>query len=283
MPALDVTQASTDSTQESDQSIVVAVPPERQCQQCHEQAYKYTCPACSYRSCSLSCSKAHKQKTGCTGKRSRTEMVTLSDFTERQLLSDYKFLEEASRLHDSAQRSEVPRPARQLPMGLQQFVDEAQRRGIKYEILPPGMQRRKLNTSRYDRRTRTIFWHIHWQFPAADESVHDHRVSEQSPLKQLLQQHVSLVPGNSLKRHALRRYVEAGLHNLILLMKKEHCPANKPEYHKLDADKFLKQQLVGKCVIEFPMLLVLLPEEESQYQVVNDAIQDDQAEHAVQT
>ena len=161
MPALDVTQASTDSTQESDQSIVVAVPPgeevtdlpklqvvttglftvelycsvhascrfdlclaERQCQQCHEQAYKYACPACSYTSCSLSCSKAHKQKTGCTGKRSRTEMVTLSDFTERQLLSDYKFLEEASRLHDSAQRSEVPRPARQLPMGLQQFVDE---------------------------------------------------------------------------------------------------------------------------------------------------------------
>ena len=103
-------------------------------------------------------------------------------------------------------------------------VAQAQKRGVKYEILPPGMQRRKLNTSRYDRRTRTIFWHIHWQFPAADESVHDHRVSEQSPLKQLLQQHVSLVPGNSLKRHALRRYVEAGLHNLVLLMKKEHCP-----------------------------------------------------------
>ena len=59
--------------------------------------------------------------------------------------------------------------------------------------------------------------------------------------------------------------------------------ANKPEYLKLDADKFLKQQLVGKCVIEFPVLLVLLPEEESQYQVVNDAPQDDQANHAVQT
>jgi len=50
--------------------------------------------------------------------------VTLSDFSERQLLSDYKFLEEASRLHDVAQRSEAPRPARQLPLGLQNFVDE---------------------------------------------------------------------------------------------------------------------------------------------------------------
>ena len=51
-------------------------------------------------------------------------MVNLSDFTERQLLSDYKFLEEAARLHDVAQRSEAPRPARQLPLGLQNFVDE---------------------------------------------------------------------------------------------------------------------------------------------------------------
>ena len=59
--------------------------------------------------------------------------------------------------------------------------------------------------------------------------------------------------------------------------------ANKPEYHKLDADKFLKQQLVGKCVIEFPVLLVLLPEEGLHYQLVNDATQDDQAIHALQT
>lgn len=103
-------------------------------------------------------------------------------------------------------------------------IDQAQRRGIKYELLPPGMQRRKQNSSRFDRRSRTIFWHIHWHFPAANESVHDVRVSEQTPLKQILQQHISLAPGNSVKRHALRLYVEAGLENLQILMKKEHCP-----------------------------------------------------------
>lgn len=86
--------------------------------------HKYRCPACDTRTCSLACTKAHKQATGCTGKRSRTDMVTLSDFTERQLLSDYKFLEEAARLNDVAQRSGVPRPARQLPHGLQIFVDQ---------------------------------------------------------------------------------------------------------------------------------------------------------------
>lgn len=234
------------------------------------------------RTCSLACTKAHKQEKACTGKRSRTEMVTLSDFTERQLLSDYKFLEEAARLHDVAQRSEAPRPARQLPLGLQNFVDEAQRRGIKYELLPPGMQRRKQNSSRFDRRSRTIFWHIHWHFPAAKESVHDLKVSEQTPLKQILQQHISLAPGNSVKRHALRLYVEAGLENLQILMKKEHCPANKSEFHQLDIDKFLRQQLSGKAVVEFPVLIVLLPEEEKKYSIMQDAadVRDNDVEEA---
>lgn len=95
-----------------------------ECTQCHVSAHKYRCPACDTRTCSLACSQAHKQASGCTGKRSRTDMVTLSDFTERQLLSDYKFLEEAARLNDVAKRSGVPRPATQLPHGLQVFVDQ---------------------------------------------------------------------------------------------------------------------------------------------------------------
>ena len=218
-------------------------------------------------------------------------------------------------------------------------VVQAQRRGIHYELLPPGMQRRKMNSSRFDKRSRTIFWHIHWQFPAAQESVHVARVSEQTPLSQVLQQHLSLMPGNSVRRHALRAYVEAGLQNLRILMKKEHCPvcsfaryaalpwshafvlrlctpmhnldcirphattvcycsiavdtlvlvacvpqafcsqdsslmivlqANKPEYHRVDAEKFLRQELYGKTVIEFPVLLVLLPGEASTYQLASD-------------
>ncbi len=110
-------------------------------------------------------------------------------------------------------------------------IDQAQRRGIKYELLPPGMQRRKQNSSRFDRRSRTIFWHIHWHFPAANESVHDLRVSEQTPIKQILQQRISLAPGNSVKRHALRLYVEAGLENLQILMKKEHCPVRSVPFY----------------------------------------------------
>ena len=46
-----------------------------------------TCPGCSVRSCSLPCVKAHKQHTGCTGKRQQTQFVPLSQFDDNLLKS----------------------------------------------------------------------------------------------------------------------------------------------------------------------------------------------------
>ena len=58
--------------------------------------------------------------------------------------------------------------------------------------------------------------------------------------------------------------------------------ANKPEFHQLDIDKFLRQQLSGKAVIEFPVLIVLLPEEDKSYSIMQDAadVQDTDAKEA---
>jgi len=39
----------------------------------------------------------HKEASGCTGKRDRTQYVSLPAFTERQLVSDYQLLEETQR------------------------------------------------------------------------------------------------------------------------------------------------------------------------------------------
>lgn len=43
--------------------------------------------------------------------------------------------------------------------------------------------------------------------------------------------------------------------------------ANKPEYYRIDGNRFLRQELSGKAVIEFPVLIVLLPGEDSKYNV----------------
>ena len=53
--------------------------------------------------------------------------------------------------------------------------------------------------------------------------------------------------------------------SLVLMFLLVPLQANKPEYYLLDSEKFLRQQLAGKTVIEFPVLLVLLPGEEAKY------------------
>ena len=46
--------------------------------------------------------------------------------------------------------------------------------------------------------------------------------------------------------------------------------ANKPESYRIDSNRFLRQELSGKVVIEFPVLTVLLPGEDSKYTVAAD-------------
>ena len=61
---------------------------------------------------------------GCTGKRSRGEYVKLSEFGEKQLLSDVGFLQEVGRENESALRRR-PRPAPyHLPYRLQTLCRE---------------------------------------------------------------------------------------------------------------------------------------------------------------
>jgi len=69
-------------------------------------------------------------------------------------------------------------------------------------------------------------------------------------------------------------------------LKHDAPQANKPEFHQLDIDKFLRQQLSDKVMIEFPVLVVLLPEEEKNYsilQVAADVGGDDAKEAPVST
>lgn len=57
------------------------------CEECESNLSKYKCPGCSICSCSLPCVKAHKQRTGCTGKRNQTQFVPISQFDDNLLLS----------------------------------------------------------------------------------------------------------------------------------------------------------------------------------------------------
>ena len=99
---------------------------------------------CLTKSCSLACTKQHKQSTGCTGKRAREAFVPLLEYNEKHLVSDYRFVEEAIERKDAAvaQRLAAPREGaarlEQLPHHLQALVRSAGRAGINLQLMSPG-------------------------------------------------------------------------------------------------------------------------------------------------
>ena len=142
---------------------------------------KYRCPACSVASCSLACSKRHKisanDGAGCTGKRDRAAFKDIRDFTDADVVSDYRFLEEALLEKDRAKRwrpqhgsgsdaavrsDRAPAPAKSVAL----VVQKAEARGVRLRRMPDGMTRRVANTTHYDRRRDLMRWRVEWLFRA---------------------------------------------------------------------------------------------------------------------
>eukprot|EP00197_Chlamydomonas_leiostraca_P010150 CAMPEP_0202880592 /NCGR_PEP_ID=MMETSP1391-20130828/35271_1 /ASSEMBLY_ACC=CAM_ASM_000867 /TAXON_ID=1034604 /ORGANISM="Chlamydomonas leiostraca, Strain SAG 11-49" /LENGTH=378 /DNA_ID=CAMNT_0049563117 /DNA_START=104 /DNA_END=1237 /DNA_ORIENTATION=+ len=179
------------------------------CAVCGSTAARYRCPGCELRSCSLACSKAHKESSGCSGKRDRLKFVSLQEFDDRTLLSDYRLLEEVHRAEDVAKRCRPPAARPQLPPHLQSLVYQAGRRRVKLLVMPPGMHKRKTNTTRYDGRTRKLSWRVEWVFEGAGVRQADESVQEDATLGEVLAKHLTYAPGMANKQFPLRAYADA--------------------------------------------------------------------------
>ncbi|CAG8695718.1 3352_t:CDS:2 [Dentiscutata erythropus] len=58
------------------------------CQACNINKWKYKCPKCEFRSCSLPCSKLHKETYNCDGVRSKTSYIALHEYGYKELMSE---------------------------------------------------------------------------------------------------------------------------------------------------------------------------------------------------
>ena len=51
----------------SEEDEAILAPPKEPCQMCNSNDFKYKCPKCLTKTCSLQCSKDHKVKYNCDG------------------------------------------------------------------------------------------------------------------------------------------------------------------------------------------------------------------------
>lgn len=160
------------------------------CQACHKVPAKYTCPRCSFKSCSLPCTTGHrtsnnqKQQEVCSGVRDPGDtggFVPMNEYKYGRFVQDYVFLEEMGRRVSEWGRdiqskhlseSTSAGNGRRVQMGGGQGPNQRYGgRGVKhgktkrevlqekleeYDIemmlLPDGMNRRKVNQSTFDNK-----------------------------------------------------------------------------------------------------------------------------------
>ena len=94
-----------DNSPKSDDGAPKASNPLLMCSVCKKVIRKYCCPRCGIMTCSLLCVQQHKRSTGCNGRRDRTAFTPMSAYTEKNLRSDFHFLEDTALGVDRAKRA----------------------------------------------------------------------------------------------------------------------------------------------------------------------------------
>ncbi|KAL7527491.1 hypothetical protein ACHAXR_001980, partial [Thalassiosira sp. AJA248-18] len=149
------------------------------------------------------------------------------------------------------------------------LVRQAELKGVNLLRMPNGMERRRSNTTKFNKKKGIINWKVELCFhqPTSDKSKDssaekpsprllkvESEASESSTLYEELGKHLDVHPGNSTTRSCLRTFAAAPRNSLMLYMKRLPCSSAAPQYFKFDPDATLMESLKGKTIIEFPTI-----------------------------
>ncbi|XP_037063065.1 box C/D snoRNA protein 1 isoform X3 [Peromyscus leucopus] len=237
------------------------------CQTCGTEEAKYRCPRCLRYSCSLPCVKKHKAELPCNGVRDKTAYVSLQHFTEMNLLSDYRFLEDVARTADQVSRDTfLRRPKRKKYLFF--MKNRARKQGIFLRLLPNGFSKRKENSTVFDHRKQQFFWHVKLQFPQSQAEYVEKRVPDDKTINEILKPYIDPEKSDPVIRQRLKAYVHSKT-GVQILMRVENMQQNFVRYYELDPNKSLLDNLRNKVIIEYPTLHVVLKGSSNDMQLLH--------------
>ncbi|XP_068628391.1 box C/D snoRNA protein 1 [Battus philenor] len=263
--------SSSDNDSESERNF----PPRLgDCEVCAAQAARYTCPKCEVKTCCLACVRIHKKELECDGIRDRTKFIRMKDFTDTDLLSDYRMLEECARFVYGIKKDEKKRFTRidkDLPIHLFKLKMACRKRGTVLQFLTQNFTRHAINTTRYNFKTNIIFWRVEWIFPNVDTKplkFIDEKCSEQTKLSMFLDKYLNVNAPPFEGSKALNFYRSAGFSGIKVLLKAEKIRGSAKKFFELDLKETLGENLSGKCVVEFPIIFIVLKDHAYNFEIV---------------
>ncbi|XP_023787606.1 box C/D snoRNA protein 1 [Cyanistes caeruleus] len=236
---------------------LLGVTPRFWCETCSKEAAKYRCPRCMKYSCSLLCVKKHKLALSCNGVRDKTAFVSVNEFTDLNLLSDYRFLEDVGRTADAAARHcIVHNPATKRLLYC--LRNKARGCNIELKTLPVGFTKRRENSTTFNSVENKFYWHLKLVFPHCHAEYTLKGVPDDKTLADILKPYIDPVESDPVVCQRLKIYTASPLSDVRILMKIENRSRNSIRYNELDASRSLLDNLKGKVIIEYPTLFVVL-------------------------
>ncbi len=242
----------------------------RLCEECNERRSLYQCPGCSIRTCSLVCCQAHKKRTKCTGKRSRGAYLPLCHMNDSTLRSDYFFMEEilgvmprARKISKLAEEGKSiangnsscdnspknPRSIFSINKKAKRLVQQALRRGVTLQVMPPMMERHRNNSSWYCTSRDLITWKVE-VILVKQKKTFSFNMSEQD---QGIFSQISNAINNIYKDDSgMPSKISSDKHQLLI--KRLPSSANSPRYIRIKNDDSLNKALEGLTIVEYPTI-----------------------------
>lgn len=141
------------------------------------------------------------------------------------------------------------------------------------QVMPVGMERRKINSTSWAAKGK-IKWHVEWRFSCSGSvvSLYDKFVDDARVLGDVLKGHLSIDSAKKAQLFKVRNFLDVGLHELCVLMHNERrVSAADPEYLQVSLASTLKDILVGKKIVEFPIFSVFLTSEAPKANLENSS------------
>lgn len=166
-------------------SLIPKMSVSTKCEVCNEAEFRYRCPRCLRRICSLACSREHKKLYSCSGvANAATDYVGSKDLKDADtrdeknhlVQRDYNFLVNMNRQLSLLKEDGKVKSKRVFSVRgnngnwnesnqNRYNVSKARhvmRRGVKCLLLPKGMQRSVSNKSKWDKPLDTFVWSLEW-------------------------------------------------------------------------------------------------------------------------
>ncbi|XP_029052037.2 box C/D snoRNA protein 1 [Osmia bicornis bicornis] len=254
------------------------------CEVCGMNKARYTCPKCEVRTCCLQCVNIHKKELECDGIRDKTKFVRLNSFTDLDILSDYRLLEEVGRTVDQLKRDPSKKCTRQnnLPVHLTKLRAAAFKKTINLQFMPQNFSRHQSNTTFLNWKTNELYWRIEWIFPQAEHTKWvTERALDSTRLSTLIEEILdpvkSLENKNDIEElnlkmrlnERLQYYQAAGLSGIKILLKAEKIAKSDLRFYELDVTCTLQENLENKTIIEFPTIYVILKDHSFAYEIID--------------